>query len=553
MKIKRACSLKKIAGAFRPVSFSVLILLFASCDSPNVREWMGHSPVQGWFERSPLPGWMKKIRLFIKRKASGFKPKDTVIFKNGGMLQGIITERTASGIRIQMDEGIVAFPMADISEIRAGETLVKHESGVEGPVVKEAEDGPYPRLYLKNGNIVYGQLLVREGDTFYLKQAVEGGGFASYGFKFDEIEKMRLWKPPDDATVDKSFKEFRRSNMKYFFKKPPYYILSTVESSDAVMYFNALARFYDDFFLHFFDWVDPSKPHGPLAVILFGSYPDFLEKSGLPKDANIAGFYMPKDRMLRLYNVKETAFVNYQVQGSEYVEQMISKDKKMIENLDSHTYDNKWEVYDSLEKAGHDLEKRRMRLENLAREWTIQTIRHEACHQLMHALGYADPDRYLGAWLSEGLSDYMAPENIGEPNRERLMLLKRELDAGSTYMPLQYLMSFESGSGKNSVHKLSNEYTGVAYAQSWAFVYFLRNKYPAAFTAYLLEVKGRDKTFNAEKDIALLEKHAGKKLPELDKEFEAFMAQLMKDQIDPKEYTYYRFFNPLTLFPAPEK
>jgi hypothetical protein len=319
------------------------------------------------------------------------------------------------------------------------------------------------------------------------------------------------------------------------------------------MYFNALDRFYGDFLLTFFDLIDPSKPHGPLAVVLFGDYENFIKVCNLPPKTYIAGFYMPKDRTLRLYNVKETAMVNYQIKGAEWVGQQISKDKTMVEKLDSDRYEGKWQVYDQLEKIEHDLEKRRMRLENMSREWTIQVIRHEACHQLMHALGYTDPDRYAGAWISEGFSDYVAPENMGDVNRERLMYLKKQLDEGQTLMPLQYLVTFKSGSGKESVHKLAADYAIMAYAESWAFVYFLMNKYPEAFLTYLKDLKQQDKKFDGGKDVLLIEKHMGKKLGEIDKEFEGFTLQLIKEKIDSKEYSYYRFFNPLSLFPAPEK
>lgn len=558
-----------------PVKIFAVILLVAvlqSCDFPAVRNLS--KPVENWVRSLPIAEWKAKaeslaadavqfLRSYRFGKAEGkkeppkpvrtFRGKDTVIFKNGGKIQGNVIEKNSNSVRIEMDGGTVAFPRADISEIRMGETLVKDQSGVEGPAVKEKEDLPYPRLYLKNGNIVYGSSISKEEGMFYLKQEVEGGGNISYGFKPDEVEKMRLWKPPSEDEINVSFKDLRKLNMKYFIKKPPYYILSTVESSDAVLYFTALDRFYSDFLFYFFDLIDPGKSHGPLAVILFGSYENFLKVCNLPKDTYIAGFYAPDDRTLRLFNVKETAFVNYELKGAEYVGQQIGRAKKTIENLDSDKYDDKWQAYDYFEKMGHDIEKRRLRLENLARAWTIQTIRHEAGHQLMHAFGYTSSGHYSGAWFSEGFSDYIAPEDMGEVNQERLMFLKKEIEAGHSMMPLQYLLTFESGSGKESVHKLPSQYAVMAYAQSWAFVYFLMQRYEEPFMRYIAELKNQDKDFNAKKDILLLEKHLGKTLPELDGEFESFMKKLMDEKVDLKEYATYRFFNPLSLFPSPEK
>ena len=92
-------------------------------------------------------------------------------------------------------------------------------------------------------------------------------------------------------------------------------------------------------------------------------------------------------------------------------------------------------------------------------------------------------------------------------------------------MPLQYLLSIKSGAG---IRKLQDpNYLLLGYAQSWGLVHFLMEEYPDQFMGYLRELRTVGKDYDAQKDIALLEKHIGKPVRELDAEHEKHIRKLI--------------------------
>ena len=466
------------------------------------------------------------------------KAQDTLVLKNGSMVQGVIVEERKDRVTIRIQGGEIGFPAADVAQIRRGEALVKTADGIQPVYAPSEQDAPYPRIYLRDGRVASGNKVSREGASFYLKQALEGGGNISFGFDAAKVEKVELWPPPPDHQLDKDFKQLRDLNLKYSFKEPPYYIVSTVESSDLILYFRALRQFCSDFSMRFLELIDTDKPAPALGVVIFGSYDDFLKYAGLPKGTNMAGFYLPDKKYLALFNMKEVDMVRFRLARAEYVEQKIGDVKTKVELYSSTDSAGKWAAYDFLEKIQFKVEADRMRVESWARDRTMETIRHEAGHQLFDLLGIDSASVYRGAWLSEGLAEYVSTDPLGGINKERLMFLRAELEAGRHLMPLQYLMSIQNGSG---IRKLQDpNYTLLGYAQSWGLVYFLMEKYPEQFLGYLREVVRAGKDYNAQKDIALLEKHISKPLKDLDAGHEKYIRDIMISALDSDEYDFYR-------------
>ena len=466
------------------------------------------------------------------------KAQDTLILKNGSMVQGVIVEEREDRVTIRIKGGEIGFPTADVAEVRRGEALVKTADGIQ-PVYAPAEaKAPYPRIYLTDGRVASGSKISREGGTFYLKQALEGGGSVSFGFDPDKVEKIELWPPPPDDQLDKEFKQLRNLNLKYAFKEPPYYIVSTVESSDLVRYLKTLRQFCSDFSMRFLELINTEKPAPALGVVIFASYDDFLKYAGLPKGTNMAGFYIPEKKYLVLFNMKEVDMVRFRLARAEKIEQAIGDVKTKVELYSGADSARKWAAYDFLEQIQFKVEADRMRVESWARDRTMETIRHEAGHQLFDLLGIDSGSVYRGAWLSEGLAEYVSTDPIGGVNKERLMSLREELESGHHLMPLQYLMSIRNGAG---IRKLQDpNYTLLGYAQSWAFVHFLMKEYPEQFLGYIREVMNTGKDYNAQKDIALLEKHIGKPIMELDAEHEKYIRNIMISMLDQDEYDFYR-------------
>jgi len=224
------------------------------------------------------------------------------------------------------------------------------ESGIQVQQVEEKNENPYPRIYLRNGEIIYGSRLSKAAeDTFEITQEIVEGGSVIYEFSLEEIQKIRLW-PPSDEELPRSFKKLREENMRFSYRKGAYHILSTVISSDFVLYTKALQRFYDDFLLHFLDILDPHLSHGTLPLIIFGNYNQFLESGGFPKGTNIAGYYRPDTKALYLYNVKEIDMIQFQLLGADYVGHTLGQAMARIENLSTQNSSGKWAAYDQLQK-----------------------------------------------------------------------------------------------------------------------------------------------------------------------------------------------------------
>jgi hypothetical protein len=133
---------------------------------------------------------------------------------------------------------------------------------------------------------------------------------------------------------------------------------------------------------------------------------------------------------------------------------------------------------------------------------------------------------------------YLEPEISGDLNTTRLKDLRYDLEKGNL-MPLEYLLSFRSGAG---IHKLASDYALLGYEQSWALVYFLMSEpYRTRFQNYIRDLMKQGNDFDADKDVALLEKHIGKTLKEIEAEFKTFVAQMTQEKIDPEGYEDYKF------------
>jgi hypothetical protein len=117
------------------------------------------------------------------------------------------------------------------------------------------------------------------------------------------------------------------------------------------------------------------------------------------------------------------------------------------------------------------------------------------------------------------------------------MQLRYELEK-KELVPLEYVLNFGRGAG---FHGLDPLYTFIAYAESWAFVYFLEHQgYHEKFFNYIKDLKTQGPEFGAAQDAELLVKHLGKNLKELYQEFAPFVKKLVEDTVDEDTYQKYR-------------
>lgn len=470
---------------------------------------------------------------------------DSLVLKNGGVIQGKIVEETARTVVFNWNGGDVEFGKDEISEIKYGKKLAQGEAGIEMPEFTEASGlraDEYPRIYTNKGEIAAGHKLRYEEDSFILAQEIEGGGMIEFSFPREDVEKIVPWAPLPDAQSSEGFSalmndERKRFEKFKFYNRSPYYVFSDAEASDLVQYLKTLNKFFYRFLTEYYELLDLPEKMEPLHVVFFADQKLFLEYGGLPPGTNVLGFFDPESKVLCIYNIKQTEMYE------RYFRMMMAQ-QEAFDDFYARLKNSSSAMGTSLgrmaaasqEIINPELDKERGSLEYAARNATMEIIRHEGGHQLLFLYGIDSAKRYRGAWLSEGLATYMEPEAVGGVNKSRLQALRYSLESG-TLMPLQYLLSFASGGG---IHKLDSSYALLGYEQSWAFIYFLMEKYRMSFYAYLQELKKQGETFSAEADIKLLEKHAGKPLAALEEELEKFVRKITKAELDEEAYQEYR-------------
>ncbi|MBI4549474.1 MAG: DUF1570 domain-containing protein [Candidatus Omnitrophica bacterium] len=477
-------------------------------------------------------------------KETPFQPVDTVLLKNGGVIQGKVIRETPAEVEVRWQDGIVTFKRDEIVGIKINDSQSQGEKGIVLPEQKDREDGSqdpasYPRVYLRNGTVKKNVAISKKGADYVIGEKIEGGGVIEYDFTGGEIERVALWPPvrPSDSSpfqeLAKNYSSFRR------YEKPHYLIISDDGAMDLDFYLKSLERFYNEFLIYFLDFVRPDYKPRALEAVIFGQQATFqqlLESAGFPKNAMILGFFTPETQILYLYNIKSMEMVNRYLNRSEDVEEKI---KDRIEQISKYRGDDieKTRVMGEGERIVEFLEKNRLKVEAEARAETVKTIRHEGAHQLLYEFDIYAKNSRQGAWLVEGLASFCEPPVIGEVHDTRLMELKFELEKHHL-MPLEYLLSFSAGS---DIHRLEPAYASLGYAQSWAFVYFLMSgSYRDGFLQYVREVSRQGEDFDAEQDIALLEKHLGHTVAEMEKEFGPFVDKMIKDEVEDVKYEDFR-------------
>lgn len=456
---------------------------------------------------------------------------DTLVLKNGGKILCQVLQESETKVTVLYEGGKIDFSRAEIESIFRNQQSVKTQDGIE--TVSDRSGGSlqnYPYLRARDGKSYFGKSIRKENGNFIV---VKEGEASPAVIPLDQTEKIFLWPPVDPKTLSKSFQNLMKDHPQKISRTDPYTIYSDVESSDFVLYRNAVEEAYHRFMIHLFELVDSAQPpEWALGVILYGKYDDYLKSGGPPQTA---GYFRPDDRVLRLYNVRELETVKWVLGVEEDMGKAVSQKLSAIESSNRDANSGKWQAYDFYEKLRNAIEANRMRNEQVARASTMETIRHEGAHQVLNLFG-VDRD-FRGVWFSEGMADYLSPE---EPNgivQSRIMSLKAELEKGHHLIPLDFMMSQPSG---GHIYNFKDfNLTAQFYSQSWAFVHMLMNRYREPFVAYMLDLKKQDKKFNAEKDKALFQKHLQKSLAELDQELDKYVVELGA-QVNEEEYLFFK-------------
>lgn len=475
-------------------------------------------------------------------------PFDTLVLKNGGVIQGKIVKESADEVSIRWQDGVIGFKRSEIGEIKRGDVVAQGEGGIvipKGEAVEADRFDPktYPRVYLTNGKVKKGAKVTKEGTTYLVGEPVEGGGFIEFTLPAGDIEKIELW-PPPEYEIKEAVRDLRKKYpaLLSVIEKPYHVILSDDDPIDLDLYLNTVEQFYYEFILHFFDLIRPDYKPFPLQQIILGTRAGFQEMCrvmGFPYRPGMLGFYVDQWRILFLYNIKGEEMTMAYLYGSEAVEKEIKDKVREFRETEDDSVDEieKSRALGAADMLSDFLEKNRLRVEREAREETIRTIRHEGGHQLLYEFGIHAKNTRQGAWLVEGLASYCEPPEIGDIHEARLMELKLDLEKHHL-MPLEYLLSLAAG---GDLHRLEASYASVAYAQSWALVHFLMSgPYREDFLNYVKEIPKQSRDFDEKKDVALLEKFLGKPVPEIEKEFDPYVKQMIADGVDEEKYEEFR-------------
>jgi hypothetical protein len=152
----------------------------------------------------------------------------------------------------------------------------------------------------------------------------------------------------------------------------------------------------------------------------------------------------------------------------------------------------------------------------------VATIVHEATHQISFNCGLQTRLVANPLWLSEGLATFFETPDlsssrswsgIGNVNYSRLDLFRQNLDSGRM-LPLTRLVSDD--------RVFQSPETAVdAYAQAWAWNYFLIRSKPKEYAGYLKTLAAKPLLIEdpPQKRIAEFRKHFGEDLDALEAEF----------------------------------
>jgi hypothetical protein len=129
--------------------------------------------------------------------------------------------------------------------------------------------------------------------------------------------------------------------------------------------------------------------------------------------------------------------------------------------------------------------------------------------------------RAANSWLAEGVATYCETNPPGKWN-DRWLFVYQEMAKKQGVYPLEAFTVYKMGSFPG----VSSEAMLNLYAQSWAFVTFLMEKYPKEFIDY--QKKMAEKTAQDYEDINWLLQSLGKDLRTVDKEFTEYMNKFEK-------------------------
>lgn len=501
-----------------------------------------------------------------KKKAPGeFSPGDKVAlyFKDGSTMIGELVE-------ITKDEYIINWKGQEtIVFAHQVERIGSPKEALQKQRVFSDEDisewWPFENdiaVRLTNSSVLDAKIKDVGEDRITLLYLVDGGS-AEQDIERSKVEHL-IFKPVENKESQRVEKMLKELFPKMKFHKFGNF---TIVSDSDILWIKecsqVLKNAYTNIYFKFFDLLKDRKPQVQNYVVIFDSFIDFVEYAvtdGVP-GWMVAGYFSPEDKVLYLFNIlgKEMQKILFEAMVGESGRKI----DEIVENIDSY-YDDRYNIFIEGEaKAVKDKYwEAYSYYKNLFREATLSTLRHEFTHQIFYNWGLQnivlsearkDRDKLItkkkefletedynkkaeivksiismrgkgealdmkaaNSWLAEGMATYCEVSPIGSRNDQWLFLYQKAARE-KRVNPIEALTVYKMGSFPG-VYPESMLYM---YAQSWAYVHFLMDRYPKEFMEY--QRRMAKKAAEGQEDINWLLECVGKDLRTLDAEFAEYM------------------------------
>lgn len=416
-------------------------------------------------------------------------------------------------------------------------------------------------IRLTNNLVLDAEIIKVDKDKLTLLYPVEGGGRIEQDMERSRVEYL-IFKPVDNKESRKieNYLKDLFPKMK-FYKEGNFTIVTDSYITWVKEYRKAIRGVYTDIYLNFFDLFKDRKQKVQNFLVIFDEFSKYVEYAltdGVPGWAAV-GYFSPEDEVLYLFNGLGDKFSQF------LFEAFVGETGKEIDEIAEKVGDrvgDRYQVFiDGQAKVIKDkFWEAYTYYKSIFREMTMNTLRHESCHEVFHNWGLQniilsrqkdDKTRLIkkkkefletkdckkkaslirtlvssrgepldmqaaNSWLGEGTATYCATDPIGSRDDMWLFLYQDMARQGPIY-PLESLTFYKMGSFPGVCSKAQL----YLYAQSWAYFTFLMERYPKEFMAY--QKRMAEEVAQEQEDIKWLAEALGKDLKVVEKEFVEFM------------------------------
>jgi hypothetical protein len=535
-----------------------------------------------WFRSQPIAAnFMRFIRDIIEKIKSWFvvsvnavsagkalRPEGmvTVYLTNGSALTGKLLSDVEGIVKVLWQGGVVEFKAEEVVRVEKGEIL-DESSGIR-LVEQKIEKWPYENdvvVKLFNGEVLDVAIDNITAKAIVVKYTFVGGGAIEQDIDRSKVECLMF------KTVENERSQQIKASLKRLFPDMRFYTegdITLVTDSYITWvrkYKRALLRVQTEVYCTFYELFKGRSPQVQHFVVIFDDPADYIEyaiSDGVPGWV-APGYFSPQSDVLYLFNMagermeNEITAMMKNYYGSS-IDTAVGRAKQGTDDryhvfLEGTAQDIKnkfWEYFDWWTAA--------------LRRTTFSILQHEFTHELFSNYGLQmvtaskldqkifpdlekkrkflatdDPDEKskilmdlvtmksketlpdmsaANSWLVEGMATFCETDPVGSQNDERIFAFQ-EMMRQNAFLPLEQLTVYKIGSFPG----VYPEAMLFAYAQSWALVRFLMERYPHEFLVYMQKIVATQP--QGSQDIEWLVQAIGKDERTIESELKEYMQQ----------------------------